>query len=116
MVTSQLSEPEADAVFRALSDGTRRDIVRRVIDREQSISALAEHYAMSFAAVHKHVAVLERARLVHKHRAGKTQIVRPELDTVRRAAQLLDELEQLWRGRADRIADLLNTPTGEEPS
>jgi len=108
MVTRELSESETDAVFRALADPTRRDIVRRAIRQEQSISSLAERYAMSFAAVQKHVAVLERSAIVEKQRRGKEQIVRARLDTIRRAGRLLDEFEQLWRARLNRIDDLLD--------
>ncbi|SDZ14573.1 transcriptional regulator, ArsR family [Herbiconiux ginsengi] len=102
-----MSEPEADAVFHALADTTRRDIVRRAIRREQSISSLAERYTMSFAAVQKHVAVLERSTLVVKERRGKEQIVRANLDTLRRATRLLDEFEAIWRDRVVRIDALL---------
>ena len=108
MVIRELSESEADAVFRALGDRTRRDIVRRAIQREQSISELAAHYAMSFAAVHKHVAVLERSALVTKSRVGKEQIVRAAPETLRRATELLGAFEQLWRGRLERITEVLS--------
>jgi DNA-binding transcriptional ArsR family regulator len=107
MVAQMMSEPEADAVFHALADTTRRDIVRRAIRREQSISSLAERYTMSFAAVQKHVAVLERSTLVVKERRGKEQIVRANLDTLRRATQLLDQFEAIWRDRVLRMDALL---------
>lgn len=111
-----MSEAETDAIFRALADSTRRDIVRRAIRHEQSISSLAESYAMSFAAVQKHVAVLERADLIEKQRRGKEQLVRARLDTIRRAGELLDEFEQLWRDRVQRIDDLLReSPTPHPP-
>jgi DNA-binding transcriptional ArsR family regulator len=106
-----LSEAEADRVFQALADGTRRDILARAIEREQSVSALARRYEMSFAAVQKHVAVLERAALIAKQRRGREQIVRANAPTVRRAAALLDAYEQLWIQRANQIADVL---AGEE--
>jgi len=102
-----MSDAEVDAVFHALADATRRDIVARVAVREQSVSALAERYAMSFAAVQKHVAVLERASLVRKERRGREQIVHADPATIRRARRLLDELESLWRNRVDRMADIL---------
>ena len=103
----------ADAVFSALSDGTRRDIVARTLGREQSVSALARRYPMSFAAVQKHVAVLEEAGLVSKQRKGREQLVRGNVDTVRRAAQLLDRLEAVWRGRIDRMGEILaDDPNG----
>ena len=97
----------ADAFFHALADTTRRDILRRVLAGEHSVSALAEHYPMSFAAVQKHVAVLERAHLVTKQRRGREQVVHADVATIRAAARLLDRLEEIWRGRVDRIGDLL---------
>ena len=111
MVAQLMSELEADAVFHALADTTRRDIVRRAIRREQSISSLAERYTMSFAAVQKHVAVLERSTLVVKERRGKEQIVRANLDTLRRATRLLDEYEAIWRDRVLRMDALLAEET-----
>lgn len=104
---TELSDTEVDRIFQALADATRRDIVARVTTREQSVSDLARAYTMSFAAVQKHVAVLERARLVTKERRGREQIVHPDPSMLRRAAQLLDSYEEIWRGRADRIDQLL---------
>lgn len=101
------NDAEVDRVFRALADATRRDIVTRVIRREQSVSELAQRYAMSFAAVQKHVAVLERAALVTKERRGREQMVHGNVDTVRTAARLLDGYEELWRQRALRIEEIL---------
>jgi DNA-binding transcriptional ArsR family regulator len=88
---------------------TRRggDILHRCVDGEPSVSRLAEVYPMSFAAVQKHVAVLERAGLVVKERRGREQLVHTDRDAVGRARRVLDELETAWRGRADRMADLL---------
>jgi DNA-binding transcriptional ArsR family regulator len=100
-------EKNVNRIFHALSDATRRDILTRVIRREQSVSELAVRYAMSFAAVQKHVAVLEQAALVVKERRGKQQIVHGELSTVRSAAHLLGQYEQLWRAREQRIGDIL---------
>jgi len=107
---------EVDRVFRALSDATRRDIVERVLIGEQSVSALAERYAMSFAAVQKHVAVLERAGLVTKLARGRERMVRGDLDAIRRVRALLDRYEALWRARVDRLDALLaeeNAPEEE---
>lgn len=120
MVVDQLERDQADLVFAALSDGTRRDIVTRVLRHEESVTSLASHYAMSFAAVQKHVAVLERALLVTKQRRGREQLVSGHVETVRAAQALLEQLEQIWRGRLDRIADLLDDaeprPTRGEPA
>ncbi len=113
MVVDQLTDEEADRIFHALADATRRDILTRAIQREQSVSALARHYEMSFAAVQKHVAVLERATLVTKRRSGREQIVRGNTETLRSAAALLDAYEQLWIERANRIAGVLADEEGE---
>jgi DNA-binding transcriptional ArsR family regulator len=113
---NQLSDEEMDRLFQALADTTRRDIVRRVTVGEYSVSGLAALYAMSFAAVQKHVAVLERASLVAKEKRGREQIVRANHDGLQKARGLLDEYEVIWRQRADRIADLLAEPATAEPA
>jgi len=113
MVVDKWTDDTADRVFLALGAATRRDILARAIRQEQSVSALARRYEMSFAAVQKHVAVLERAALVTKQRRGREQIVRCNVPTLRKAAALLDEYEQLWSSRITQIADIL---AGEEGS
>jgi len=102
-----LSDADADRVFQALSDSTRRDILARAIEREQSVSALARHYEISLTAVQKHVAVLERAALVSKQRSGREQRVTANRETLRRANSLLRTYEQLWIDRANRIEEIL---------
>ena len=97
------SADRADALFRALSDRTRRDILRRVLTGEHSVSALAAMYDMSFAAVQKHVAVLEKAGLLTKRRSGREQLASGDVEAVRSVAAMLTELEQLSRGRIARI-------------
>jgi DNA-binding transcriptional ArsR family regulator len=96
-----------DRVFGALADATRRDIVRRAIDGGEGIAELAGHYPMSFAAVQKHVAILERAGLVTKVRIGRRKVVRTNVERLRRARGLLDRYEELWRGRFDRMTALV---------
>jgi DNA-binding transcriptional ArsR family regulator len=107
MVVDDLAAEEVDELFRALADPTRRDILRRCVDGEPSVSRLAEAYPMSFAAVQKHVAVLERAGLVIKERRGREQRVRTDAEAVGRVHQALEELETTWRGRVERMSDLL---------
>lgn len=94
-------------MFHALATSTRRDILRRTIEREQSVSALARDYDMSFAAVQKHVAVLEEARLIIKRAEGRERLVRANPDMIARAKALLSRYEELWRARIARLDDLL---------
>jgi DNA-binding transcriptional ArsR family regulator len=101
------TDREVDRIFRALADATRRDIVRRTLGGEASVSELASSYDMSFAAVQKHVAVLEGAGLVTKHPNGRERIVRGNPDAIRRAQALLDRYEQIWRSRIERLDELL---------
>jgi DNA-binding transcriptional ArsR family regulator len=107
MVVDQISEETVDKLFHALADSTRRDILRRAVGGETSVSRLAAPYPMSFAAVQKHVAVLERAGLVTKERHGREQLVRSDREAMRQASQALDQLEREWRGRVQRMSDLL---------
>lgn len=107
-------EDRADALFHALADRTRRDILRRTLAGEHSVSALAVKYGMSFAAVQKHVAVLEKAGLLTKRRSGREQLASGEVEAVRSAASLLAELEQVWRGRVARIDELIASDTTRE--
>jgi DNA-binding transcriptional ArsR family regulator len=102
-----------DRIFGALCDATRRDIVLRAIDAEEGVAELAEHYPMSFAAVQKHVAVLERAGLVNKHRVGRRKVVRTNLEGLRVARRLLDRYEDLWRERVERMTQLISESTQE---
>ncbi|MDN6605410.1 helix-turn-helix transcriptional regulator [Brevibacterium sp.] len=108
-----LLDDQVDAMFQALADRTRRDIMRRVMDEELSVSELADSYEMSFAGVQKHVAVLERAGLVSKRRVGRAQIAHVEMSAIRTVSSLLNELEEVWRARVERIDDLLAADEAE---
>lgn len=99
----------ADHVFAALADATRRDIVLRALDGHEGVVELAAHYPMSFAAVQKHVAVLERAGLVTKQRTGRRKVVRTNIEGLQLARSLLDRYEALWRGRVERMTDLITS-------
>jgi DNA-binding transcriptional ArsR family regulator len=109
----QLAPTDFDRMFGALADATRRDIVRRALTGEEGVAELAGHYPMSFAAVQKHVAILERAGLVTKERLGRRKVVRSNLDGLLAARRLLDRYEELWRGRIDRMAAVLAGNTKE---
>ena len=111
----QVASPDFDGMFGALADHTRRDIVRRAITAEEGIVELASHYSMSFAAVQKHIAILERAGLVTKERVGRRKIVRTNLERLRIVRRLLDQYEELWRGRIDRMAELISETKESQP-
>ncbi|WOC11204.1 ArsR/SmtB family transcription factor [Gordonia sp. MP11Mi] len=110
---AESDEDRADALFHALSDRTRRDILRRVLAGEHSVSTLAEKYDMSFAAVQKHVAVLEKAGLLTKRRDGRRQLASGDVAAVRSVSSMLSDIEQIWRGRIARIDELLAVDESE---
>ena len=103
----QIAPPDFDRMFGALADATRRDIVRRAIVGEEGVAELAGHYPMSFAAVQKHIAILERAGMVTKERIGRRKVVRTNLERLRVVRRLLDQYEELWRGRVARMTALV---------
>jgi DNA-binding transcriptional ArsR family regulator len=113
VVQQELTDETVNRMFRALADATRRDIVRRTLVADVSVSQLADAYAMSFAAVQKHVAVLEEAQLVTKEPRGRERMVRGNPDRIRQAQRLLDRFEELWRSRIDRLDALLAEDTPE---
>ena len=104
----------ADHVFAALADATRRDIVLRALAGHEGVAELAGHYPMSFAAVQKHVAVLERAGLVTKARTGRRKVVRTNVEALQLARGLLDQYEALWRGRVERMTNLITNTEGDD--
>jgi DNA-binding transcriptional ArsR family regulator len=110
----QIAPPDYDRMFGALADATRRDIVRRAIGGEEGVAELAEHYPMSFAAVQKHIAILERAGMITKERIGRRKVVRTNLEGLRLARSLLDQYEELWRGRVARMTALVTQDQKEE--
>jgi DNA-binding transcriptional ArsR family regulator len=106
---------EADQIFAALADATRRDIVLRALSGHEGVADLAGHYPMSFAAVQKHIAVLERAGLITKQRSGRRKVVRTNIEALRMARGLLDQYEAMWRGRIDRMTDLIASSKEARP-
>ncbi|MDJ0790446.1 MAG: metalloregulator ArsR/SmtB family transcription factor [Acidimicrobiia bacterium] len=114
MVVDTLPDEEIDLLFHALADTTRRDIVKRAMAGEHSVSGLARGYAMSFAAVQKHIAVLERAGLVTKTQRGRERLVRTDIAAIDQASRLLDQFEELWRRRVDKMGEILALETGAD--
>ncbi|HLZ14608.1 MAG TPA: helix-turn-helix domain-containing protein [Candidatus Saccharimonadales bacterium] len=98
-----------DGIFSSLADPIRRDILRRLIDRsaQYSIRQIAAQYRISFAAVAKHVQVLEKAKLIVKERRGKEQIVRIAPQTLADASNYLAQYEALWNYRMDALENVL---------
>lgn len=112
-----LTDEQMDRIFHALSQTTRRDMLRRTLEAERSVSELAREYDMSFAAVHKHVSVLERAELVVKRVEGRERRVRANPDMIARARTLLAQYEAMWRARIARLDDLLaEDPNPADPN
>ncbi len=111
-MVERASDADIDRVFHALADATRRDIVRRTLVAEQSVSELAAGYAMSFAAVSKHIAVLAEARLIIKRAEGRVRLVSADPTALARAQDLLRSYEELWRGRIDRLDAILLEDAG----
>lgn len=109
-----LTDERADAAFRALADATRRDILVRAIGAELGVSELAASYPMSFAAVQKHVAVLERAGLVRKRVDGRRRLVATDMARLREVKLVLQHLEARWRQRVDRMHQLLDEGASED--
>ena len=114
MVVHTPNQQRADRLFHALADSTRRDILMRSLRGENSVSTLASYYPMSFAAVQKHVAVLEKAKLVTKERRGREQMVRGDVVAVHYAFELLEQFEAVWRSRLDRFSETLADNLREE--
>jgi DNA-binding transcriptional ArsR family regulator len=116
VVQKDLTDDEIDRLFHALAAATRRDILRRTIESEHSVSVLARDYDMSFAAVQKHVAVLEEAGLIIKRAEGRERLVRADPAMIARARALLARYEYLWRARIQRLDDLLAEPADPSAS
>lgn len=98
---------ELDQVFMSLADSTRRDILARVLKAPRSIKELALAYSMSFAAVAKHVGILEAAGLILKTKQGQKRIISANPETIAAATHELQRFEALWNDRFDRLDTLL---------
>jgi DNA-binding transcriptional ArsR family regulator len=94
-----------DAAFGSLADPTRRDILRRVTEGELSVGEIAAPYALTFAAISKHLKILENARLIVKRRQGKHQMVQASPDTLKDISAYLQQYQRLWEGRLDALED-----------
>lgn len=96
-----------DLVFHSLADPTRRDILERLSKASMSVGQIARDYDLTFAAVSKHLKVMEKAKLVIKQRKGKEQIVSAAPSTVKNASQYLRRYEAMWNDRFDALDEYL---------
>ncbi|NJK71599.1 winged helix-turn-helix transcriptional regulator [Candidatus Gracilibacteria bacterium] len=99
---------QLDLVFGSLSNSTRRNILSRLLEKSLTIGEIADHYKMSFAAVAKHIGVLEKARLINKRSIGNEKLVSADSKTLKKAYQYLGTYEQMWQERYDNLENLLN--------
>jgi len=107
MVELRTASAPLDAVFHALADATRRAILRDVAQHEKTVGEIAEPYAMSLAAVSKHLDVLERASLIQRERRGSCRMVRLNPRPLQSAQEWLNFYEQFWTQNLDRLQQLL---------
>lgn len=96
-----------DSIFGSLADPIRRDILTRVADCEHSVGELVARYHVSFAAISKHLKVLEQAGLIAKRKEGKKQMVSLAPDALKSADEYLEQYRQMWQSRYDRLDAIL---------
>jgi DNA-binding transcriptional ArsR family regulator len=98
-----LDDERLDAVFAALADRTRRDIVARLSEGEATVTELAAPHAMSLQAVSQHIGVLERCGLVSRGRQRQTRPCRLEPEALDSAMSWIEESRRAWAERMDRL-------------
>jgi len=96
-----------DSIFHSLSDPTRRDILHRIAQGEHSVSELVAQYDVSFAAISKHLKVLQKASLIRKRKEGKKYMITLAPNTLKSADEYLEQYRQMWQSRHDKLAILL---------
>jgi DNA-binding transcriptional ArsR family regulator len=98
-----------DSVFGSLSSPVRRDILQRVARDELTVTEISKPYNLTFAAISKHLKILEKAKLIIKRRRGKEQLVTLAPQTLEEAAEYLDHYKKLWEDRLDSLEEYLKT-------
>ena len=104
---------QLDSVFGSLADATRRDILARVASQEHSVGELVAKYNMSFAAISKHLKVLETAKLISKRKEGKKHMVSLAPTALQSADEYLEQYRALWEARFDRLEAVLQEKEGD---
>ncbi len=111
-----------DAVFAALSDPTRRAIVRRLAEGEANVQELAEPFPISLPAISRHLKVLEHAGLISRGRDGQRRPCRLQPEPLVEIAAWAEHTRAAWEQRLDRLeahlrrtAEQSQTPTEQKP-
>jgi DNA-binding transcriptional ArsR family regulator len=104
----------ADRVFHALGDGTRRAMVERLSEGPISVSRLAQPLAITLAAVVQHLQILEESGLVRTEKVGRVRTCSIDPGGLSVAEQWIDNCRSVWERRFDRLGDLLNEPETKE--
>lgn len=99
----ELQDPRLDAVFHALGDATRRQMLRDLAHGERTVTQLAEPFDMSLAAASKHVKALEGAGLIRREVRGRTHICRLDASPLAEATEWLRFYERFWTTRLDAL-------------
>ncbi|MYF06466.1 MAG: helix-turn-helix transcriptional regulator [Rhodospirillaceae bacterium] len=105
-------EQNLDLVFQALADPTRRTLLNRLAAGEATVGQLSEPLPLSFAAVSKHLGVLERAGLVTREARGRERVCRIDPAALNDALAWLEFHERFWTGRVDALDALVGTLSG----
>ena len=109
------SESQLDSVFHALSDSTRRAILARLTNGEVQVTELAEPFDMSLPAISKHLGVLEKAGLLHRHKDGRIRRCQLTAGPLENAADWVNVYRQFWETRLDSLAKYLEADQKLEP-
>ena len=99
---------QLDSIFSSLADSTRRDILARVARREYSVGELVAHHDVSFAAISKHLKVLEDACLIRKRKEGRKQMVSLAPGALKSADEYLEQYRRMWQSRYDKLDTVLS--------
>ena len=110
----ELLPPRLDAVFHALGDATRRQMLRDLAGGERTVGQLAEPFAISLAAASKHIKALESAGLIRREVRGRTHICRLEPGPLASAHEWLSFYERFWTGHLDVLERLLRQEDAEQ--
>jgi DNA-binding transcriptional ArsR family regulator len=108
MARSEENEKQVTAIFSALADPTRRQILKRLTERGESrVTALARPFRMSLPAISRHLRVLEEARLVKRRRAGRVHWIRVNLSGLNEGQRWIARYAEFWEARFEAMDEIL---------